>query len=357
MSAGGWRLPVVHEQWLMATAFYLGLALAIGVVVLMAAIVLMRLGLVLQRRRERAFLARWRPKLMKHLIGEDVKLPRLKPNERVLLFGLWSHMYEAVRGGAREQLNAFAREAGLDEVAWRFVASPNPRKQLIGLLALGNLKEGRAWFTFVEHLERDSAVHSLAALRGMLLLDPRRAMSTAVGAIARRSDWSPVRVASFLKEAGSETTYRVLARAALKSPPDEAVRLVKYMSATRCYEALPEVRRLLNETDHPGLIAACLQMLREPQDLPPLRRFAKHPIWFVRLQAAIALGRLGEEGDEQLLDELLRDPNWWVRYRAAQALKSLPFVGTGQLTELQLTHEDGYARDILRQVLTEQPLA
>lgn len=350
-------MPVMQEQFLVQAAFYSGLALAMMVCLLMLAIVLMRLVLVLTRLREAHFLKVWRPKMMKYLVGAPVRLPPLKRHERVLMFGLWTHMYESVRGSARDQLNAFGREVGLDVLAWRFVHGRNPRKQLIGLIALGNLREGKAWFTLSEWVQKENPVHSIAALRGLLLIDPRRAMPIVVTHIAQRSDWSPVRVASFLKEAGTDAIFRVMAKSALNAPASEAIRLVKYLHATNAHEALPMVRKLLADTLEPGVAAACLPMLREPQDLPPLRRFCKHPMWFVRVQAAAALGKIGEPGDEEVLDELLRDPNWWVRYRAAQAMASLPFMGTGMLAEMKENHEDAYARDILSQVLAETPLA
>lgn len=350
-------IPAFQEKFLVQAAFYSGLALAGMVGLLMFAIVSMRLWLVFERWRERQFLKVWRPRLMKYLVGEPVRLPRLKRHERVLMFGLWTHMVESVRGSARDQLNAFAREIGLDRAAWRFIHSRNPRKQLIGLIALGNLREGKAWFVLSDWVQKENPVHSIAALRGLLLIDPRRALPLVVMHIARRSDWSPVRVASFLKEAGSDAIYRVMGKSALNASPAEAIRLVKYLNATNAHEAMPMIRKLLAQTEDPGVVAACLPMLREPVDLPALRRYCKHPMWFVRVQAAAALGKIGEPGDEEVLEELLRDPNWWVRYRGAQAMASLPFMGTGMLRDMKEHHEDAYARDILSQVLAETPLA
>jgi hypothetical protein len=349
--------PQLREQVLVDFAYYSGLALALLVVVLMGAIVAMRLVLVLRRFQEARFLEVWRPKLAKYVVGMPVALPKLKRHERTLMFGLWSQMHESVRGSGREHLNALAREVGLDGLAWKYVRSANPRKQLIGLIALGNLREGKAWFLLAEWLESGSPTHSIAAMRGLMLVDPRRAMPLVVPHIARRSDWSPVRVASILKEAGTDVIFRVMAKSALQAPAPEAIRLVKYLAATNAFEAVPIVRQLLAASRDPGVVSACLPMLREPQDLDFIRARCGHPVWFVRVQAAIALGRVGEPGDERHLQSLLADSNWWVRYRAAQALASLPFLGTGLLSELKDTHSDAYARDILSQVLAESPLA
>lgn len=350
------RLPLMQERFLVHVAYQLGLALAVLVVLLMVGILGMRVSLVLAARRERRFMAAWRPRLLKYMVGEDLKVPRLSPGDRLLLFRLWSHMHESVRGQARERLNTFARQCGLDKVAWRYANSRRAGRQLVGLLALGSLQEGKAWNLFKKQLESPSSVHSLAALRGLLAIDERLALPVVVPSIARRSDWSPVRVASFLKEVDADTVARHMGKIVLESQPAEAIRLLKYLTAINCFQATPFVRRLARRTKNPGILSACLGILSEAKDLTLIRRQLRHEVWFVRVQAATALGKIGRPGDEALLQDLLTDGNWWVRYRAAQALTALPFLESDAVQRLSESHEDAYARDILSQVLAEPPL-
>jgi hypothetical protein len=351
------RLPAGQERALVHLAYQMGVALAVLVVLLMLGIVAMRLSLLMSTAREKRFNAVWRPKLMRFMVGEDIALPRLSAGDQLLLFRLWCHMHESVRGGAADRLNEFARRIGLDKVAWRFAKSAQVRRQLVGLLALGNLRERKAWNHFRAELESASAVHSLAALRGMLAIDDALAMPIVIDPIARRSDWSPVRVASFLKESDPAIVVRAMGRKLLKTSPDNAIRLLKYLQAINADEAVPYVRRLARRTKNPGVLSASLPLLQESRDLPLLRQLLSHEMWFVRVQAATALGRVGRQGDEALLRNLLTDGNWWVRYRAAQALTVLPFLSIDDVRTMQAESTDGFARDILSQVLAEVPSA
>jgi len=76
----------------------------------------------------------------------------------------------------------------------------------------------------------------------------------------------------------------------------------------------------------------------------------------VRVQAAVTLGRLGEDDDEERLVPLLSDRDWWVRYRAAQALSLLPHMREPKLKTIQAAQSDPFARDMLAQVMAEVQL-
>ncbi len=73
------------------------------------------------------------------------------------------------------------------------------------------------------------------------------------------------------------------------------------------------------------------------------------------MHAASALGRLGLTEDVVRLEQTLQDREWWVRYRAAQALACMPFISMDDLRRMSIRSPDPYARDILQQVISEQP--
>ena len=79
--------------------------------------------------------------------------------------------------------------------------------------------------------------------------------------------------------------------------------------------------------------------------------------WFVRMQAATVLGRVGQQEHLSLLESLLDDSEWWVRYRAAQAITRLPFMGPNQLRQLRVRQKDRFAADILQQTFAEAGIA
>jgi HEAT repeat protein len=87
--------------------------------------------------------------------------------------------------------------------------------------------------------------------------------------------------------------------------------------------------------------------------VPRIDELLAHPAWYVRMQAAKLLGRMGRAEDAGRLETLLADEEWWVRFRAAKALVRLPGLGPRDLEHIRMRLLDRYARDILGQVIAE----
>lgn len=354
---GGETVARAHHNPLLWLALNLGVALAILAVVMMVLVVAMRVKSAADEDRTERLLKRWRPLVMKRILDVPAKMPHVAPADWPTLMSLWNHLHESLRGDAREKLNRVGKEIGMREEARRYLASTDPRRQLLALLVLGNFRDGQAWPKTKELVQSENVIMSLAALRAMLMINPRVAMPIVTPLIARRTDWSPVRVAAFLSDAGEDATAKHLAKGATRMQGRDAIRLLKYIQATNARSALPAVRQLAQKTKDPGVLAAALPLLKEGKDRDLQREMMKHPSWFVRVQAAQMMGRMGQPGDEEALMALLSDEQWWVRYRAAQAIASLPFLGLDQIRWIQAHHEDRYAREILDQVLAESSLA
>jgi HEAT repeat protein len=133
--------------------------------------------------------------------------------------------------------------------------------------------------------------------------------------------------------------------------PTILARLIRHLASTRCALALPAIREHVQFHDpSDDVVAACLSFFGEcsdPQDLATVRAHLTHPTWFVRLQAATALGKIGLPEDETLLIGLLDDPHWWVRYRAAEALTNLPSMTEEKMERLQATIPSLEAQEII----------
>ncbi|HEX5538590.1 MAG TPA: HEAT repeat domain-containing protein, partial [Methylophilaceae bacterium] len=96
------------------------------------------------------------------------------------------------------------------------------------------------------------------------------------------------------------------------------------------------------------------RLIRDPADLDLVRLRLHDPDWRVRVQAANVLGRWGGPQDLHGLLALLAAPEWWVRYRAAQAIVALPFMQAEALARIAHELGDPYARDMLRQAMSEK---
>jgi HEAT repeat protein len=350
-----WHLPGARIDQNPVLWLTLGMTKSLAVVtgLLAIAIIATRMRVDAVEARAESFAARWRPLILQRIMGDKVTPPAIEPRDWPHFFVLWNHLHESLRGEALEKLNELAREVGMREVARQWADETELRRQVLAMLALGNMRDPAAWARAKVLIEDEHPVRSVAALRCMLLLRPAAALPQVIPLIARRTDWSPVRIAIFLREAGAELSGTHLAAAAADLPPQEAGRLLKYLTAIGSEHALPTIRQILATAQEPNLIAACLPLLHNAEDMSFARQFIDHPSWFVRVQATVALGKHGKMGDEGLLIPLLADSQWWVRYRAAQALAGMTHLGEGWMRALHDDLTDRYARDIVGQALAE----
>jgi HEAT repeat protein len=203
------------------------------------------------------------------------------------------------------------------------------------------------------------------------MIDPRKAVPELIPLLMIRADWPASRVANMLQIAGADLISDQIANAALKCAVAEtepnshasgkpainnSARLVGYLELAHNVAALPAARAIAASSHDPEVLAACLRLLNSAEDLPVVRECLSHEDSRVRVQAAVTLGRLGEDDDEERLVPLLSDREWWVRYRAAQALSLLPHMREPKLKTIQAAQSDPFARDILAQVMAEVQL-
>lgn len=340
-------------------ALWAGLgALAAGALMLFAVLAL-RLRHGARMSRQRAFEERWHAVLARCAAGEPQTPPKLRGRDAYLFLALWNRMHESLRGEAKEHLNALARALGMDRVALGFLRSGSLRRELMAVLTLGNLRDPAALPALADLLPQRSPVLSLRAAQAVLRIDPHRALPKLLEGAAQRVDWPAARVISLLREAEPEAVGDALARCiddsrAHRDAPQRLPRLLRLVEAAQAATLRSAVLRTLQAAGDAETIAAALAALRQPQDVEFARRYALHPQWHVRLEAANALGRLGTREDLHRLVALLRDSNWWVRYRAAQAIAALPWASASQLERVMRSVADRFAADALRQALAER---
>jgi HEAT repeat protein len=87
--------------------------------------------------------------------------------------------------------------------------------------------------------------------------------------------------------------------------------------------------------------------------MPRIEELVAHPAWYIRMQTARLIGRMGRAEDAGHLEKLLADREWWVRYRAARALTRLPTLEPAELERIRARQTDPYASDILEQAMVE----
>ena len=342
---------MAHVGWMVTITIYAFILL------LVVWILVLRMLRQNTERRRRNMVDVWRPLLAESLVEVPAILPSIHPRDHVLFLYLWNHLQESIKGDASGQLNDVARRAGMDTVALRLLHTGRLRLQLLAVTTLGHLKEASVWDELVRLAHAHNAFLAIEAARAMVRIRPKAAIPLLIPLVSTRSDWSPLKVMALLNEAGADLVATALAQATLSAPPPIAARLIRLLASLRSPYALPIIRQLMNEQKPAeDVIAASLFLFGEcsdPQDLPMVRVYLTHPTWYIRVQAATALGKLGLKEDEARLIGLLEDTYWWVRYRAAEALSNLPSMTEAKMAGLQATLPTIESQEVITPFLTK----
>jgi HEAT repeat protein len=334
-------------------------------------VLMMRGALLLRERRRKKFLAVWQPILVNAVYSATSDLPRLARRDLPEFLLLWNHLQESLLDESKDHLNQIGRALSIQDATLRLLRRGNLRERLLAIVTLGQLRERTAWDQLLTIAQREGSLLSIGAARALVMIDPTRAVPELIRLLMIRPDWPASRVANMLQIAGADLISDQIADAALKSAVEESqpnanasgklathnsARLVGYLELAHNVAALPAARAIAASSHDPEVLAACLRLLKSAEDLAVVRECLSHEDSRVRVQAAVTLGRLGEDDDEERLVPLLSDREWWVRYRAAQALSLLPHMREPKLKTIQAAQSDPFARDILTQVMAEVQL-
>lgn len=345
LPAGAGASFVTVAVWTGTIALALTLLLALQ-------IVLLRMALRRRERRAARAVARWRPLLNQAIVGERPDLPVLAARERLPFLQLWAHLQGSLRGAASEALNEVARRLGVDTLARGMLARGARDERLLATLVLGHLGDRAAWPQLLPLASAADSVLSLTALWALVRVDPEAAAEYLTPLFVEREDWALSHVAGILQQA-SGPVAQVLARLLPQLEQERLPRALRIAESLRITLPAGVLAGALRSASGAVVIAA-LRGVRTPETIDDVRALLGHADWQVRVQAARALGRVGERSDAARLTLLLGDPQWWVRYRAAQALRELPLLSRADLEAVRASLTDRFALDMLDQVLAEE---
>ncbi len=334
-------------------------ALSIGclILLLLLGILFFRLSHHAKERRRQRVTALWQPLLERCHDAPLDGLPPLTRPEHIIFLYLWNEQSESKSDTTTAHLNRMARQIGTDRVAKDLLRSRLLRRRILAVVTLGRLRDQSVWKEIGAILTHSNSFLAFQAAQALLLIDATAAIPLLVPLIGRRTDWSPLKIASMLNRAGPDLASETMVQAARQGDPVVASRLIRHLPTTRSPRGLSALRQLLLERPpSDDMLAACLFVFgefRDPTDLHMVRRHLSAPAWYVRVQAATALGKLGTQDDEARLIALFNDEQWWVRYRAGEALASLPAMTEEKLELLQATLPTPEAQEILAPVLAK----
>ena len=300
---------------------------------------------------------RWWPIIARATMTDDFSgksdLLALRRGSRIKLLREWCRFRMLVRGSSCSSLGLLAEELGLLRVARRLLQRRSVSNKLLAVQALGFLRDDESWNEIEALLKDENVIISITSATALIHINAKRAIGLIMPMIGKRPSWPRTQVGRMLNLAGPDTVTASLCHAIEIADSEEARHLLQFYESAFMNDIDSLVVRLLIARNEPALISAALKSVRGRLPSKMIADFTKHKVWFVRMQAANLLGRLGRREDYQIIEPLLSDAEWWVRYRAAQAITKLPFLGPNALRKLCDRQQDPYARDILRQALAE----
>jgi len=302
----------------------------------------------------------WRPLLTRVAIESDElpELPRLVPRHLPFLLEEWNALNDAVRGEAATRLNALALRLGFDTVARRQLQSRRIGERILAIRTLGHLRDPTAWKPLQEQLVSVNALVSFYAAAALVQIDAQRAMPGIMLQVAERESWPGEAMARLLVDAGADVAREPIRALMLSLVPSKVPPLLPWLAhvdAVLGSEVAIELMRRHTSDDH--IVAAALLVLLDPVVLPELRPLVASADASIRMNLALAIGRLGDIAETELLMKLMSDRVWWVRYRAGQAMLRLRGMDAAGVESVRTRLTDPYALDMLKHVRAEESLA
>ena len=349
----------VFYKTITATSSFIHFSLVLGLTVLalslltLFVIAVLKIMQKIQSRRQAVFKKKWQAVLAEATFQEVQDLPQLPPRQFYLFIKMFNSFHKHMHGASGDNLNKMAYQLQILPRVLRMLHSRRAPKKLTAVMTLGYLRELSAWDDLVIILQHANPLLAFAAALSLQNIHSENAMAFLIPKIIEHTDWPATIVAQMLQSAGPLKITKEFARAVLAAPAHKIPKLMKYFKILEPTLYNKELRIILGTHTDPEVIAAGLGALNEPKDSEIVVRYLQHPIWYVRVQAMRALGRLGSSEHIGDLTAAMNDPEWWVRYRAAQALLKIPGITQNQLAHVRELSPHRLVREILNHVMSE----
>jgi HEAT repeat protein len=347
--ASGFSAPASVALWMTVASIAASLLLLLYTLEL-------RLRRGFRERRRAGAVAHWRAIIAAAVTGvasTRTAAPKLRRGERREVLRLWMYTRSMLEGAAADRLIALARGLGLVELVRRQASHAHLGTRLMAMQALGYMRDADSVATLAAATDDGNTLVSMTAAEALTAIDPARAVARLMPKIASRRDWPRTQVFTMLQRAGSALISEPLYRCIRSAADEDAAYLLQFAEIAEFDVRDALALELLRSSGNPELLAAALKVATGHAPIPRLDELLAHPAWYVRMQAAKLVGRMGRAKDAGRLEKLLADEEWWVRYRAAKALARLPGMGAADLEQIRLRLDDRYARDILSLAIAE----
>lgn len=336
-----------------SAAFLVGAVSTLLTLVLVFTVLRMRLVLMARERRCREFRKIAENWLIRLIAGETLESPNIARRDLTDFLYQWLHYQEILRGDSKHLLNQGLRCSCLDVKIRKLLVTGSFEEQLLAVSVLGHLGDEQAWEPLLTLLKQPSPLLAMTVLRALISIDPDQAGNIVMPLLVRQHNWTHMRMASMLRQAGPsfQQVFLKYAEGNAQQMQSSHLRLLDAIPRNTPFPIVEKTLRLATESES---LAMALRLVCHPYELDRVRRYFGEGDWLVQLQLVCILGRLGAPQDASYLLSLLNSEHWWIRYRAAQALYDLPFINRQAVKRLIENRTDMFARDMLVHILAEK---
>ncbi|GAC1390677.1 MAG: hypothetical protein NVSMB31_07800 [Vulcanimicrobiaceae bacterium] len=338
---------------------------AITAVFLIISIIVLRTRNAISRRNQAILTTRWRT-IFKTPYTDEVPpdpLPSIAKRDWFTVLCLFLRFHE-IREKDRpraqqifEKLDAMAYALGIDEYALLLLEKGDDADKILALEILGHLREPRALPLAIALSSHDGPELSRSAAQCALRIDSRY-VEGVLQLVGDREDWVRSRIESMLREVDPDLLDSAMQKTIHAASNEPKRRLLDYLRFCRPYTAHLVCRKILAESRDAETLSAALRSLAphaNSSDRRTALRFCNHEAPIVLLSALRVLRKCVQSEDRELLERLTAHPDYWVRLRAAEAVVQL-YGDSGLTEEFLANHSDRYARDAIKQAISESKL-
>jgi len=236
--------------------------------------------------------------------------------------------------------------------------SMNVRRRLLASERLGYLKNENATHALVDILDDEIPAIRLSAARSLAAQGRIESIEPILRALDLPSELNELREVEAIFDFGPCAVPALID--VLESPPGKyssnaIIVVARVLGMLKSQQATPLIIQLLSNKDVSVRINAAhaLGDLGDPGAVSDLAALVNDPSWEVRSKAMKSLGKLHAEQEMATLSRSLTDQSWWVRFSGAQALYSLGEAGVKELQLVMVKSDDINAQEMCREVLEE----
>ena len=325
------------------------------VLLLLATLIVVRTRTALYFHHRNLVTERWRD-IFKSAYNDEQpaqQLPPIRKGDWFTVLGLFVAFH-----GARENLDALARRAGIDDYALALLQRGDEADKVLAFKTLGHFRDHRA-LEPAKRLAQDKGPElSRAAAHCALRIEPEF-VGGVLELLLDRDDWARSRVELMLGEVDQHGLDVAMMDAIAGATDDTKPRLLDYVRLCSPTMARKICTRVLAEASDPEVLAAALRSLAplaSEGDRDMAIRYSASSSSIVALSALRVLRKCVRESDRGLLVAMMSHSDYWVRLRAAEAAVQL-LGETPDVETFASTLTDPYARDAVKQVLSERAMA